>query len=231
MQFYTYIYKDPRTDTPVYVGKGVRDRAYKHKFNKKTDLGKLLIELDLLNIQCDPIIVYHKNELTSLCMEIFWIAVYGREDIDTGTLFNKTAGGPGWGAGTNRKPLSQETRDKISTKATGRYHSQETKDKLSKISTGNTNRRGDSHSEESKQKIRDARKSQTFSDETREKLKISATGRFHTDETKLKMKRPKSDEARKNMSGRIISDEQKAKVRATWAAKKLNQTLSDGLLV
>lgn len=33
-QYYTYLYFDPKDGTPIYVGKGIGRRAYKHKLNK-----------------------------------------------------------------------------------------------------------------------------------------------------------------------------------------------------
>ena len=107
-EYYTYLYKDPKTDTPIYIGKGCKLRAYEHRFSQYR-IGRTIRKRLKQGYNIDPIIVYHKNENTALAMEIFWIAVYGRENIKTGTLFNQTPGGEG-GSG----PMQDETKKKIS---------------------------------------------------------------------------------------------------------------------
>ena len=106
-QYYTYLYKD--TDgTPIYIGKGHGDRAWLH-FGFKSHLGNLLRKRKKSGFIA-PELTYHKNELTALAMEIFWISIYGRKDKNLGTLLNRTDGGDG----TSGKIVSQETRAKLS---------------------------------------------------------------------------------------------------------------------
>jgi hypothetical protein len=43
----------------------------------------------------EPVLIQAPSEMSAFAMEIFWIAVIGREDLELGTLFNKTNGGEG----------------------------------------------------------------------------------------------------------------------------------------
>ena len=155
-KFYTYAYlREDRT--PYYIGKGKDDRAYnKNRKNIKPpkDKSKILIL---------------KNNLTeeeAFNHEIYMISVFGRKDLRTGILHNKTNGGDGASgairsketknklskalSGKNNpfygKTLSQETKDKISKALSGENHPfygktlpQETKNKLSKVLSGENN--------------------------------------------------------------------------------------------
>jgi hypothetical protein len=93
IQFYTYIYFDPRTDKPFYVGKGKDDRAYGKHSNKQFN-GRLN---KLNDVGLKPIveIMNTTNELSSFWLERCLIAAYGRKDQGTGPLFNHTDGGQG----------------------------------------------------------------------------------------------------------------------------------------
>lgn len=43
MEYYTYLYKDPKTDIPVYIGKGKNNRAFGHlKKSQNPKLNALL---------------------------------------------------------------------------------------------------------------------------------------------------------------------------------------------
>jgi len=81
---YTYLRED---GSPYYVGKGSGDRAYK-KWNKKDikppkDQTRIIIVEDNL------------DEQSAFDLEIKLIAQYGRKDLGTGILHNKTNGGEG----------------------------------------------------------------------------------------------------------------------------------------
>jgi hypothetical protein len=83
--FYTYAYL--REDkTPYYIGKGKNYRAYYKKKNEiKPPRDKSRI-------------IFLKNNLTeeeAFKHEIYMIAVFGRKDLGTGILYNRTDGGEG----------------------------------------------------------------------------------------------------------------------------------------
>ena len=104
-QYYTYAYL--REDgTPYYIGKGKGNRAYKkdrREFNPPKDKSRILI------------LKKNLTEEEAFRHEIYMIAVFGRKDLGTGILHNKTDGGDG-SSGAVR---SEETRDKISISKSG----------------------------------------------------------------------------------------------------------------
>jgi hypothetical protein len=107
-RFYTYAYlREDRT--PYYIGKGSGNRLYtkcKREFKPPKDKSR---------------IIFLKQKLTeqeAFKHEKYMIAVFGRKDLGTGILHNKTDGGEG-GSGAVR---SEETRNKISEKNKGENH-------------------------------------------------------------------------------------------------------------
>jgi hypothetical protein len=100
--FYVYVYKDPRptkNQQVVYVGKGYGDRAWYH-WNKRVRHNKgfgAFLAL-LRREKLEPIIEIIKDgldEAEAFYEEMNLIALYGRRDLNTGTLFNLTDGGEG----------------------------------------------------------------------------------------------------------------------------------------
>jgi hypothetical protein len=157
--YYTYAYL--REDkTPYYIGKGKGDRAYKKSKNDiKPPKDKIRILLLKQNL----------TEAEAFKHEIYMIDVFGRKDLGTGILHNRTDGGDG-ASGAIR---SEETKRKLSeakkgnTNCLGRILSKETKRKQSEASKGHTRWLGRTHSEETKRKMSEAKKNQ--SEETRKK--------------------------------------------------------------
>ncbi len=140
MNYYTYAYlRDDKT--PYYIGKGSRYRA-----TAKRSVG--------VNPPKDKTkIIFLKQNLTeeeAFRHEKYMIAVFGRKDLKTGILHNKTNGGEGcsgiipWNIG---KFHSDETKNKIKQKRKNQIISPETKKKM-----GNS-RRGKTHTEETKNKM------------------------------------------------------------------------------
>jgi hypothetical protein len=107
MKYYTYAYL--RKDrTPYYVGKGEKDRIY------KKGKGEVKPPKDKSRI------IFLKQNLTeeeAFRHEKYMIAVFGRKDLGTGILRNKTDGGEG-ASGVVR---SDEYKNKLSKKAKERY--------------------------------------------------------------------------------------------------------------
>ena len=99
IRFYTYAYL--RVDrTPYYIGKGKGNRAY------KKEKGEIKPPKDKSRI------IFLKQNLTeeeAFKHEKYIIAVFGRKDLGTGILHNKTDGGDG----ASGYVFSEETRKKM----------------------------------------------------------------------------------------------------------------------
>jgi hypothetical protein len=164
-RFYTYAFlREDRT--PYYIGKGSGCRIYRKKgrpCSKPKDKSR---------------IIFLKQNLTeeeAFNHEIYMIDVFGRKDLGTGILHNRTAGGEG----TSGAILSEECKEKIRQKAIGRKLSEEHKRKISDALKGRT------YSDEYKKKMSDIKKNQ--SEETRRKISATNKGRKLSEEHKRKI--------------------------------------------
>jgi len=99
--FYVYVYRDPRpnkNNQPVYVGKGTGDRDLSHwsrgSHNKPFQDFLSHIKRKGLVALCERVFE-SESEQEAFDKEIELITIYGRRDIGTGTLFNRTDGGEG----------------------------------------------------------------------------------------------------------------------------------------
>ena len=131
-RFYTYAFLR-RDGTPYYIGKGSGKRIYSRKgrpCGTPKDISR---------------IIFLKQNLTereAFEHEAYMIAVFGRKDLGTGILHNRTNGGEG-SSGAIR-PL--ELREKISQTMKGRTFTEEHKKNLS------TSGRGKKVSEDTRRK-------------------------------------------------------------------------------
>ena len=188
MKYYTYAYlREDRT--PYYIGKGQGGRIYskQKKINQPKDKSR---------------IIFLKQNLTekeAFKHEIYMIAVFGRKDLETGILHNKTNGGDG---------------------GSGRVMSEECKRNLSESRKGENNPSyGKFRSEETKRKMSDAHKGKQLSEET--KRKIGEANKNPSEETIKKMR-----EARKNLSEetrRKISEANKGRIRSEETRRKIGE--------
>jgi hypothetical protein len=123
MVYYTYAYlREDRS--PYYIGKGKGDRAYKRR---KTDIKPPKDKSRIL------ILKKNLTEAEAFRHEVYMIAVYGRKDLGTGILHNRTNGGEG---------------------GSGLIHSEESKKKMSKLRKGKNNHQyGNTRSKETKRKM------------------------------------------------------------------------------
>jgi len=168
MHYYTYAYlREDRT--PYYIGKGEGNRVYyKYKNEVKPPKDKSRIIFLKQNLR----------EEEAFKHEIYMIDVFGRKDLGTGILYNRTDGGEG-GSGAIR---SQEFRKNISQSRKGKKYwndgkgnhmvslecpgdgwmpgmSEESKRKNSEVKKGKNNPNyGKSPSKETIQKQRQAKK-------------------------------------------------------------------------
>ena len=184
--YYTYAYL--REDkTPYYIGKGTGDRIY------STNRKGIKLPKDKSRI------IYLKQNLTeeeAFKHEIYMIDVFGRKDLETGILHNRTGGGEGASGairsdetrkkmGEAKKKMSNKTRIKYSETKKGEKNpnygktaSEETKKKQSEAHTGKT------LTEEHKNNIskgmsgeKNPNYDKTFSEETKRKLSEAKKGR------------------------------------------------------
>jgi hypothetical protein len=122
-----YVYRHIRLDTnlPFYIGIG-SDKKYK-RANEKSRRNKHWNNIvNKTNYEIE--ILFDNLTWREACnKEIEFIQLYGREDINTGTLVNLTGGGEG---AYKTKP-SLETRIKLSQKAKGKIYKEVTKNKIS----------------------------------------------------------------------------------------------------
>ena len=210
-RFYTYAYlREDRT--PYYIGKGTGKRIYSKQKYIKPPKDKSRI-------------IFLKQNLTeeeAFKHEIYMIAVFGRKDLGTGILRNKTDGGDG----VSGYVCSEETKRKISESNKGKTASEETRRKISEAHKGRT------HSEESRIKMSEAQKGKPVSEKTKRKISEARKGKTSnrkgvilSEETKRNMSeshknpseetRKKIGEAQKgntNMLGKTHSEETKRKI-------------------
>lgn len=201
--FYTYAYL--REDgTPYYIGKGKNNRLYnkgKRVFLPPKDKSR---------------IIFLKKNLTeeeAFKHEKYMIAVFGRKDLRTGILRNRTDGGEG----TCGMILSEQQKKEQSLCRKGKKKSEEHKRKIGKAN------KGKKLSEEHIQKL----KNRIISEQTKQKISESNKGRKCAEETKKKLS--------KKLKGRIISEETRRKMseankrREMKFSEKRNKKISESL--
>jgi hypothetical protein len=205
--YYTYAYL--REDkTPYYIGKGKGNRI----FNKNKG--------DIRPPKDKSRIIFLKKNLTeaeAFRHEIYMITVFGRKDLETGILRNRTDGGEGasglvMSEETRKtlselkvgeknpnygKEMSEEQKQKISEKRKGTKLSEEHKDKIRQKMMGNTWNVGKKLSDETKRKVGEAQKGNQymkgmkFSEETKQKMSEAHKGKTPTEETRKKLSEAK----------------------------------------
>lgn len=205
--FYTYAYlRENRT--PYYIGKGKDKRAYKRE---KTDIKPPKDKSRIL------ILKKNLTEDRAFRHEIYMISVFGRKDLGTGILHNRTDGGEG----CSGRKCTEESKIKISESNKGKKRSEETKRKVSE------SKKGEKRSEEFKRNLSKFWKGRSFSEEHKRKISNAKKGKTYSEEAKRKMSeysKNRSEEHRRKISeankGKIVSEETRKKLSEVRKGKK-----------
>lgn len=105
-KYYVYQYTNPEAlGKVVYLGKGCGRRAWEHLgAAENIQLFDWLCELQQRGAKVEPQIVANNlSQLEALRLEKILIERYGRLDLCTGTLFNRSSGGSGTSYGTGEQ--------------------------------------------------------------------------------------------------------------------------------
>ena len=127
--YYVYAYLNQKTGKPYYIGKGQGDRINAPHVN--------------LNIPPDPknrvLLKENLSEQDAFNLEVEFIAKYGRKDLGTGILLNKTNGGVGGNTAKYREytSMSEETKQKLGNSLKGKEPWNKGMTGISHISPGN----------------------------------------------------------------------------------------------
>jgi group I intron endonuclease len=195
-RFYTYAYlREDRT--PYYIGKGTKNRAYrkyKGEVNPPKDKSR---------------IIFLKQNLTeeeAFRHEIYMIDVFGRKDLRTGILRNKTNGGDGISGFKHSEKSKNEMSEKRRGENNafyGKKHLPEALKKMSEKKKGMVSVfLGKSHSQEAKNKMSNLKKGKYVGN------KNPMFGKNHSQQTKDKISEANkgkviSFEVRNEMSKRV----------------------------
>jgi len=189
LHYYVYAYIRKLEGTPYYIGKGKGRRAYLRHTGVTTPADKSKIIFLETNL----------TEIGSLALERRYIRWYGRKDLGTGILNNRTDGGEGVSGYVNPPARRLAISNANSGKGNGMS--------------------GRAHTAEAKKLISVARTGTKISDAHKEAVGAAHRGKSLSAEHKAKCSAKLSGKNNPNF-GKKISEDQKAKFRATLAEKK-----------
>ena len=206
------VYEHIRNDTNevFYVGIGEKEKRAFSKDNRtqywKNIVNKVGYSVNIIHKDIDW------EEAKNI--EILLIEKYGRKDLGKGNLVNMTDGGEG----TFGLIMSEEAREKLREKHTGKTHTEESKKKMSEKHIGKT------HTEESKKKMSEIHTGKKLSEESKNKLREINIGKKLSEDHKHKI-----SEANK---GKIKSEDHKQRISEARIGKPLSkehkQRISEG---
>jgi hypothetical protein len=170
LEFYVYAYMrdtdsiTAKAGTPYYIGKGTKKRMFNKHFTQPKDRRYIIIlEANL-------------TEIGAFAIERRMIEWYGRKDLGTGILNNRTDGGEG----CSGRILSEESKKKMSIASKGKPKSEEHRKKSAVA------RKGKKSTIEVKEKIRKTKEASPYrhSDESKQKMSLSQKGIPRTHKTR-----------------------------------------------
>lgn len=207
---YYYIYKTTNTKTGnYYIGKHQSTKKHDSSYFGSGIYIKNSIKKygdDFFNIFINEVVEYYDSVEELNYNERRIIA----EHFDDLNNMNIAEGGAG-GNPYFKKPISEETRQKIAIASTGRRHSTETKEKMSKLRTGIT------FTDETKQKMRNAKIGCALSKEHKSKISKSTSKYRAENKEKTSLASTKAWINR----DRNMSDDQKQKIKSTLSPSYL----------
>jgi len=139
LEYYVYAYLRKSDNTPYYIGKGSGSRLYSKQHSVTVPKDKSQIQLLAVNL----------TETAAHLIETMLIEHYGRKDIGTGILRNRTNGGEG----SSGKIVSPETRSRISLALKGKKLPPRSQEHCRNISKSLKGKTVGPHSIEHKQRI------------------------------------------------------------------------------
>jgi len=176
--FYTYMWLR-ENGTPYYVGKGLGLRAYR---DGAPDKNRIVIQ-------------EWPDETTAFENEKRLIALYGRKDLGTGILNNRTNGGEGLSGLIKTK----EHLEKITNQLKGRPLSEEHRRKISEGMKGEKNHAFGKKRPDVSIRNRAIKKGVVLSNEIRAKMSAAKIGIKLSEETKRKMRGPRRPYGKRNV--------------------------------
>lgn len=194
---YAYIrntdYNAAVAGTPYYIGKG-KGRRYLQKH------GKIPVPI---NVHCIVLLETNLTEIGAFALERRYIKWWGRKDLGTGVLLNRTDGGDG----SSGRVVDPMTVERISKLNTGKVRSVLTRQNIS------NSLRGKKKSLEHVKRNSESHRGKTQSQITKDKRAKSNTGKKRSIETKNRIS--------------IANSNQSLETRNKRSASLLNHTVSD----
>lgn len=195
-----YLYKILNIENnKIYIGQTVQPdkRWYQHKYDSTKDRIPSLISQAIKKYSNSSfefeVIVCCKSYEDANELETLLVKQYNSH-VSNNQGYNISLGGM-------NAPITEEVKEKMSLAKKGKKLSYEHARKISKANTGKiAHNKGKPVSVEIKNKISNTMKNIEFTEAHKNNLSVALSGRKLSEETKNKLKKPKSDEARKNMS-------------------------------
>lgn len=222
VQFYVYIYFDPITDIPFYVGKGQKYRSHKHLHQcHNRPMAMKIRALKAAGHTPRIEILPMRSEEDAFSMEETLVCAIGKRVDGSGPLFNMSDGGGRKTAGMTGKKHSAESRAKMSAARKGKPKSEEFKRKMQIV--GLARDVSHLHSEESLRR----RKEATDNPEFRRKLAERAAATLT-----IERQKEMTEKARLKNTGSVRSPETRERMSQAFKGRKFSaearQKMSEG---